>query len=153
MHINPFKPTAGKIPPELIGRGEALLEFTEGLDNGPGSPGRLMRITGMRGMGKTALLNRLGDIARKRGWTVLDETAVGTFTARMLKGLRSESVSHASIEPEFLGIKVGSIEFERSTVELRTALAKRAAKSGLLVTLDEAQDASLDEILSSASSN
>ena len=145
MHTNPFKPTAGKTPPELIGREEALLEFTEGLDNGPGSPGRLMRITGMRGMGKTALLNRLGDIAHKRGWTVLDETAVGTFTSRMLQSLNFESVSRASIEPEFLGFKVGSIEFERSAVELRTALAKHAAKSGLLVTLDEVQDASLDE--------
>lgn len=49
MQTNPFKPTAGKTPPTIIGREDVLEEFNEGLVNGPGAPGRLMRIAGVRG--------------------------------------------------------------------------------------------------------
>lgn len=56
MQTNPFKPTAGKTPPTIIGREDVLEEFSEGLTNGPGAPGRLMRIAGVRGTGKTSSL-------------------------------------------------------------------------------------------------
>lgn len=56
MNPNPFKPTAGKRPPVLIGRESVIEDFEEGLDNGAGAPGRLMLITGNRGCGKTVLL-------------------------------------------------------------------------------------------------
>lgn len=46
MNPNPFKPTAGKRPPILIGRESVIEDFEEGLDNGAGAPGRLMLITG-----------------------------------------------------------------------------------------------------------
>ena len=49
MNPNPFKPTAGKRPPILIGRESVIEDFEEGLDNGAGAPGRLMLITGNRG--------------------------------------------------------------------------------------------------------
>ena len=51
MNPNPFKPTAGKRPPILIGRESVIEDFEEGLDNGAGAPGRLMLITGNRGCG------------------------------------------------------------------------------------------------------
>ena len=66
--VNPFKPTAGMNPPELIGRDTVLDDFAEALENGPGAPDRLMRISGVRGTGKTVLLNALGDLARKKGF-------------------------------------------------------------------------------------
>ena len=59
MNPNPFKPTAGKRPPMLIGRESVIEDFEEGLDNGAGAPGRLMLITGNRGCGKTVLLQEL----------------------------------------------------------------------------------------------
>ena len=59
MNPNPFKPTAGKRPPILIGRESVIEDFEEGLDNGAGAPGRLMLITGNRGCGKTVLLREL----------------------------------------------------------------------------------------------
>ena len=59
MNPNPFKPTAGKRPPVLIGRESVIEDFEEGLDNGAGAPGRLMLITGNRGCGKTVLLREL----------------------------------------------------------------------------------------------
>ena len=42
MNPNPFKPTAGKRPPMLIGRESVIEDFEEGLDNGAGAPGRLI---------------------------------------------------------------------------------------------------------------
>ena len=43
MVINPFKPTAGKMPPILIGRQSIIEDFSEALTNGVGAPGRIMR--------------------------------------------------------------------------------------------------------------
>ena len=63
--VNPFKPTAGMNPPELIGRDTVLDDFAEALENGPGAPDRLMRISGVRGTGKTVLLNALRSEERR----------------------------------------------------------------------------------------
>lgn len=71
MNPNPFKPTAGKRPPILIGRESVIEDFEEGLDNGAGAPGRLMLITGNRGCGKTVLLRELQRLASERGWGCL----------------------------------------------------------------------------------
>lgn len=70
--VNPFKPTAGMTPPMLIGRESVLDDFADALDEGAGAPGRLMRITGPRGSGKTVLLTELGRMARGRGWSVVN---------------------------------------------------------------------------------
>ena len=56
MVINPFKPTAGKMPPILIGRQSIIEDFSEALTNGVGAPGRIMLVTGQRGFGKTVML-------------------------------------------------------------------------------------------------
>ena len=69
MNPNPFKPTAGKRPPILIGRESVVEDFEEGLDNGAGAPGRLMLITGNRGCGKTVLLRELQRLASEHGWS------------------------------------------------------------------------------------
>lgn len=82
---NPFKPTAGKTPPELIGREEVLNKCIEGLDNGAGAPGRLIRITGVRGMGKTRNAQRTGQtgIAARleRGARDIERLDYGTHPA------------------------------------------------------------------------
>jgi chromosomal replication initiation ATPase DnaA len=82
---NPLKPTAGKNPPVLIGRNHVIEEFVEGIENGPGAPSRLMRISGMRGMGKTVMLNEIGSQARRLGWDVIDETASEGFVPEPLR--------------------------------------------------------------------
>lgn len=146
---NPFKPTAGKNPPALIGRDGVIDEFAEGIENGPGAPGRLMRITGMRGMGKTVMLNEIGSRARRMGWSVIDETANEGFCARILSSaLPSGRVRGVTAAPSVLGVSLGSVAIDRDAPSLRSALSRAAAKCerGLLITLDEVQDASLDEI-------
>lgn len=149
MKANPFKPTAGRTPPELIGRDDVINDFIDGINNGSGAPERLMRITGTRGMGKTVMLNELGRVARNFRWTVLDETAEPGLCERILNRLVPKTRMKAvQVGPNVLGVGLGSVEFERSSLSLREAMADLLSKSGggLLITLDEVQDASFDEV-------
>lgn len=68
MATNPFTPSFGHLPPLLVGRAEALDESVQALDGGPGGPGRTTLVTGLRGMGKTVMLEAFEDEARQRGW-------------------------------------------------------------------------------------
>lgn len=89
MNPNPFKPTAGKRPPILIGRESVIEDFEEGLDNGAGAPGRLILITGNRGCGKTVLLRELQRLANERGWAVVSDSASLGLCDRLADALRS----------------------------------------------------------------
>lgn len=74
---NPFRPGAGHPPPYLAGRKEETKEFERLLDQ------RVllenMVLTGLRGVGKTVLLDTFKPIAQRRGWlwvgTDLSESA------------------------------------------------------------------------------
>lgn len=72
--VNPFKPGAGRVPPVLAGR-DALLKsiertLAETLVTGEG--GRPVVISGLRGVGKTVLLNEIGRRATEtRRWSVV----------------------------------------------------------------------------------
>ncbi|QSZ51884.1 ATP-binding protein [Paenarthrobacter sp. AT5] len=85
--MNPFRPTAGATPPELIGREGTLDEFEYGLQIGSGAPGLLTIITGARGIGKTALLGAAQDKAVQQGWVVA-ETATSGFIGRIGETMR-----------------------------------------------------------------
>ena len=57
---NPYAPGAGQRPPELAGRGEQLAHFDVVLERVARSrPERSLILTGLRGVGKTVLLNAL----------------------------------------------------------------------------------------------
>ena len=123
MQTNPFKPTAGKTPPTIIGREDVLEEFNEGLVNGPGAPGRLMRIAGVRGTGKTVLLDECSRLAQSRGWTVIKEVATEGLCQRILEQLQPKfQAKHARFEPTVAGISIGSIDIERIGPSLRDAM-------------------------------
>lgn len=145
--VNPFKPTAGMNPPELIGRDGILDDFAEALENGPGAPDRLLRVSGVRGVGKTVLLNALGDIAREHGFHVVDVAANAGFCDRILGALaRDREVSSLSIAPSILGVSLGSVEISKSATQIGEAMFDASRNGGLLITLDEIQDAPLDEM-------
>lgn len=68
---NPFAPGAGSPPPELAGRDEIL--ETAKISCGravQGKSARSMMLLGLRGTGKTVLLNEIGGIAEKQGLLV-----------------------------------------------------------------------------------
>ena len=151
MKTNPFKPTAGAEPPVLVGRDHVIDDFIDGLDEGVGAPGRLMRITGPRGSGKTVLLTELGDIARKRGWLVVDVTAREGMLGEVIAILSDEDAIELSADIDLGIVKAHASTGQKSRVSIREALTKAtgsaAGRTGVLVTVDEAQDADRDEMV------
>lgn len=152
VYRNPFKPTAGKMPPVLVGRDKVINDFIEGMENGSGAPGRLMRVTGPRGSGKTVILSELASIAEEQGWLVVNVSGVtGLVEAIGRKLEKNPLVSSARVT---LGTVPLSVELEaehRPLVDFESLLTHAAevmtAKGkGLLVTVDEVQDASMDEM-------
>ena len=80
---NPYAPGAGQRPPELAGRDEQLRTFEVVLERvGKGRPERSVVLTGLRGVGKTVLLNTLRSAAVRKRW------GSGKFEARPDQGLR-----------------------------------------------------------------
>src|SRR6476619_4967448 len=80
---NPYAPGAGQRPPELAGRDPQLRAFDVVLERvAHGRPGRSVVLTGLRGVGKTVLLNALRSAAVRRGW------GTGKLEARPDQGLR-----------------------------------------------------------------
>jgi AAA+ ATPase superfamily predicted ATPase len=63
---NPFRPGAGHIPPHLAGRDAEIKEFTALLDQDFILNNLIL--TGLRGVGKTVLLEKLKPIAIESGW-------------------------------------------------------------------------------------
>ena len=134
MNPNPFKPTAGKRPPILIGRESVIEDFEEGLDNGAGAPGRLMLITGNRGCGKTVLLRELQRLASERGWAVVSDSASLGLCDRLADALRSNKPVVTSME---FGPSFGRMSRRRgqrarrcegwSTSALRSSVQARAS--------------------------
>jgi hypothetical protein len=80
---NPYAPGAGQRPPELAGRDEQLTTFDVVLQRvAKGRPERSLILTGLRGVGKTVLLNALRGQAVRAGW------GTGKFEARPDQTLR-----------------------------------------------------------------
>jgi hypothetical protein len=66
---NPYAPGAGQRPPELAGRDRELARFDVVLERvARGRPERSLVLTGLRGVGKTVLLNALRSQAVGRLW-------------------------------------------------------------------------------------
>ena len=80
---NPYAPGAGQRPPELAGRDEQLDGFDVVLERvARGRPERSVVLTGLRGVGKTVLLNALRSSAVRAGW------GTGKLEARPDQSLR-----------------------------------------------------------------
>ncbi len=80
---NPYAPGAGQRPPELAGRDEQLDAFDVVLERvARGRPERSIVLTGLRGVGKTVLLNALRSAAVRSGW------GTGKLEARPEQSLR-----------------------------------------------------------------
>ena len=66
---NPYAPGAGLQPPELAGRDQLLEDATIDMDRVLNKrPIKSLMLLGLRGVGKTVLLNRLYAIANDKGF-------------------------------------------------------------------------------------
>jgi len=147
--INPFKPTAGAVPPLLVGRDALLAEVDEGIQSGPGHPARITIFTGARGTGKTVMLTESGDRAMQHGWLVIDESASPGMLARIGEAL-DRLLEGVSPRPRrrITGISIGSIAGVDTelTPQLTEGVRHRIGRlldtleadgTGLLITVDE----------------
>ncbi|WP_285042237.1 ATP-binding protein [Plantibacter sp. LMC-P-059a] len=70
---NPYTPNAGAAPEIVVGRDDQTDTFTVLLQRlERGRTEQSMIVTGLRGVGKTVLLGRFGDIARAANWEIIE---------------------------------------------------------------------------------
>lgn len=161
--MNPFTPTFGTSPPLLVGRDTDLDDFREGLRGGPGSPERATLVTGLRGTGKTVMLNAYEDVAGAEGWLVISETAtpnlIDRITHEHLPRLLSE-VDPRQTESRLTGVSLpGGFGADRevserhtprpglrSQLNLLTDLLAERGGSGVLITVDEVHRKGLNDL-------
>ena len=157
----PFSPHFGGTPNTLVGRDDLLGTLGSGLATGPNDKWYTTIIMGVRGSGKTTILNEIEDRAAADGWVVLSLDA-GTpgLLDRIAQAMAQANRSYESLELEgdargrsvgkSLGVRLGPLEgkmeatdfFESPTMGLRehlVFLAHQAMKQGtsVLLTVDE----------------
>jgi hypothetical protein len=89
---NPFRPGAGTPPPALVGRDELIDKYSVALRRTlAGRPGKSVMPIGLRGVGKTVLLNRFHKMAQDEGLTVgfIEAPESGDFKRLLAARLRS----------------------------------------------------------------
>lgn len=89
---NPFRPGAGTQPPALLGRDDLIERYTVALRRAlAGRPGKSVMPIGLRGVGKTVLLNRFEHLAREAGLETgfMEATETGDFRRVFATRLRS----------------------------------------------------------------
>ncbi len=123
---NPYAPGAGQRPPELAGRDRQLRQFEVTLERvAAGRPDRSMVLSGLRGVGKTVLLNALRGLAVNRAW------GTGKFEARPDQSMRLplaqavhaavREVAHRHRDPDRVDAVAGVLK----SFALRTPLPDR----------------------------
>lgn len=89
---NPYRPGAGTSPPALVGRDELINRFGVAMRRAlAGRPGKSVMTVGLRGVGKTVLLNRFAEIAAHEGFHVgfIESPEGGDFVGLLVNRLRS----------------------------------------------------------------
>jgi hypothetical protein len=119
---NPYAPGAGQRPPELAGRDTELSAFDVVLERiAHGRPERSLVLTGLRGVGKTVLLNQLRSAAISRGW------GTGKIEARPEQSLRRPVSSALHMALRELGPRHRDQESMEEVLGVLKAFAQRQA--------------------------
>ena len=121
---NPYAPGAGQRPPELAGRDTELSAFDVVLERiAHGRPERSLVLTGLRGVGKTVLLNQLRSAAINRGW------GTGKIEARPDQSLRRPVSSALHMALRELGPRHRDQESMEEVLGVVKAFAQRQTPS------------------------
>lgn len=119
--LNPFRPGAGHAPPYLAGRKHEQEEFTRLLSQRPVLDNLVL--TGLRGVGKTVLLETFRPLALQNGWlwagTDLSEAATLSEENIALRLL-------TDLAPLVSGIQVG--ETEKRAIGFQSVVEKQAVQ-------------------------
>lgn len=96
---NPYRPGAGTKPPALLGRDELIDHFGVAVRRAVrGRPGKSVMPIGLRGVGKTVLLNRFAEIADQEGLAVgfIEAPESGDFRSLLVNRLRKVLLTYDS---------------------------------------------------------
>ncbi|WP_104165043.1 ATP-binding protein [Cryobacterium sp. N22] len=161
---NPFRPSAGATPPDIIGRAGLLNEFAYGLRLGSGAPGLLTIFTGARGIGKTVMLGAAHDMAREHGWAVVSETATRGFMGRIGESMRqlSEELGEGPQGRKVIAVTAAGFGLTTALPPERQVAWRNLAEvllrllqsrgTGLVITVDEIHAADRTELAQLAAS-
>ncbi|RAX47000.1 ATP-binding protein [Arthrobacter sp. AQ5-06] len=176
---NPFRPGAGRVPPELAGRSAVLADFMGMLEGvaADGEGARPWIISGLRGVGKTVLLNQCARNAVDAGWIVVKLEASGSqplavqLAKEIYVALRKAATASEKVKRSFreafavfrsfqlkvdpagtygFGFDIQAAAGKADSGQLSTDLAEmleslglaaRAAGTGVLLAVDELQEA------------
>jgi len=89
--LNPYRPGAGTTPPALVGRDELINEFGVSMRRTlAGKPGKSMMPIGLRGVGKTVLLNTFIEMSTHEGFEIayIEAPETGNFPTLLAAKLR-----------------------------------------------------------------
>ncbi len=159
---NPFSPGFGRSPAELVGRDAILDELGAQLAAAPSGHRLCSILMGVRGSGKTSLLNAAEDLAHESGWMVLSLDTTTSGLPQRIARAASAATSADAADPRPRrrinslrlppGIAVGWEHTDPPPEDdpryLLSRLAETAAAQGggLLVTLDELHSGERDEV-------
>src|SRR3954467_12711090 len=96
--LNPYSPGSGRRPPELVGRSGELSAFDTVVARSKHHlMSRGMVLTGLRGVGKTVLLNEMARAAGRSGWLTVQIEArrEGAGAIALRRTLARELISAA----------------------------------------------------------
>lgn len=168
---NPYSPGAGVRPMVLAGRDADLAAFDTLLERAElDRPTRGPVLTGLRGMGKTVLLNELAARAVARDWVVIqaegkwdgDVTVLGQIARELAAELRRRHRATAIVKRALASIKAvtltldpsghlsasidveavasGDLELDFTALARDVGRAARQAGTGVIVCIDELQE-------------
>lgn len=143
---NPYRPGVGLQPPYLAGRDAEQARFQRILRAAPEIPGNV-RVTGLRGVGKTVLLKRFQDLAEEEGWATvalelqprqnaeshLNSALQAQFDALKSKLSRQEAVKRAVVTTGGTIRRAVSVEWEGVTWSLAGDLESKTAELGQII--------------------
>jgi hypothetical protein len=165
---NPFRPGVGTRPHYVAGRDQSVRRFRAVIRAAPEQPANV-RLTGLRGVGKTVLLREFSPVAQESNWATAflelqpghnTDDAISAAVTAALKAAREEvsrverlkaAVGEAARKAGTLGIEWGEFRMtyepgaDPSREDLSRALFEAVegvvshGRDGLMLLLDEAQ--------------
>jgi type II secretory pathway predicted ATPase ExeA len=156
MPKNPYRPGVGLQPVHLAGRDQQIKRFRSTLAAAPEIPANL-RLTGLRGVGKTVLLRRFDEVAVEDGWATAlleleprhngDERLTALLCGHLKDAVgalvgaarRSVSVSIEGFEWSLGGDLATRTTALAELLAETVSAASRASRKGVALLFDEAQ--------------
>lgn len=152
---NPYRPGAATPPLHLAGREPQLSRFPKILRGAPEIPANV-RLTGLRGVGKSVLLKEYERLARESGWAVMrhqveprhnTDEAISAFIAGSVTATKAQLSRARRVKAQVAGAvevgrrMLGSVTFDDVTLTLGGA---REQELDLSRNLFDAVEAALD---------